>query len=70
MGGNEKLSKAGYTIFTNALGNAGFVGAMTNGGGASILAHDSVLGRMTKDAVLTARRRRRKRSSRRARRCA
>jgi glyoxylase-like metal-dependent hydrolase (beta-lactamase superfamily II) len=49
VGGNEKLSKAGYTIFTNAIGNAGFAGAMTSGGAASILAHDSVLGRMTKD---------------------
>jgi glyoxylase-like metal-dependent hydrolase (beta-lactamase superfamily II) len=49
VGGNEKLAKAGYTIFTNAIGNAGFAGAMTNGGTASILAHESVLNRMTKD---------------------
>ena len=49
MGGNEKLSKAGFTIFTNALGNTGFVGAMTNGGAAAILAHESVLSRMTKE---------------------
>ena len=48
VGGNEKLSKAGFTIFTNALGNTGFVGAMTNGGAAAILAHESVLSRMTK----------------------
>jgi glyoxylase-like metal-dependent hydrolase (beta-lactamase superfamily II) len=48
VGGNEKLSKAGYTIFTNALGNAGFASSMTSGGAASILAHDSVLGRMSK----------------------
>jgi cyclase len=48
VGGNEKLAKAGYTIFTNALGNAGFAGAMTSGGAASILAHESVLGRMSK----------------------
>jgi len=48
VGGNEKLSKAGYTIFTNAIGNAGFAGAMTSGGAAAILAHDSVLNRMTK----------------------
>ena len=47
VGGNEKLSRAGYTIFTNALGNAAAVAAMTNGGGASILAHDSVLRRMS-----------------------
>jgi glyoxylase-like metal-dependent hydrolase (beta-lactamase superfamily II) len=49
VGGNEKLAKAGYTIFTNALGNAGFAGAMTNGGAAAILAHESVLSRMTQD---------------------
>ena len=49
VGGNEKLAKSGYTIFTNAIGNAGFAGAMTSGGAASILAHDSVLARMTKD---------------------
>jgi len=47
VGGNEKLSRAGYTIFTNALGNAAAVQAMTNGGGASILSHDSVLRRMS-----------------------
>jgi len=47
VGGNEKLSRAGYTIFTNALGNAATVQAMTNGGGASILSHDSVLRRMS-----------------------
>jgi cyclase len=47
VGGNEKLARAGYTIFTNALGNAATVQAMTNGGGASILSHDSVLRRMS-----------------------
>jgi cyclase len=47
VGGNEKLDKAGYTIFTNALGNPAAVQAMTNGGGASILSHDSVLRRMS-----------------------
>ena len=50
VGGNEKLARAGYTIFTNALGNAATVQAMTNGGGASILSHDSVLRRMTDSA--------------------
>jgi cyclase len=50
VGGNEKLAKAGFTIFTNALGNTGFVGSMTNGGAAAILAHESVLNRMTKAA--------------------
>ena len=49
VGGNEKLAKSGYTIFTNALGNAGFAGAMTSGGAAAILAHESVLSRMAKD---------------------
>jgi cyclase len=47
VGGNGKLAKAGKTIFTNALGNTGFGNEMTNGGGASILAHDSVLRRMS-----------------------
>src|SRR5262245_27931356 len=45
VGGHEKLAKAGYTIFTNALGNPAALQAMT-GGGASILSHDSVLRRM------------------------
>ena len=47
VGGNGKVSKAGLTIFTNALGNPGFANAMTNGGGAAILAHDSILKRMS-----------------------
>ena len=68
VGGNEKLSRAGYTIFTNALGNAAAVAAMTNGGGASILSHDSVLRRMSSDTGEVPERRacRRRRSSRRA----
>src|SRR5215467_9566638 len=45
VGGNEKLARAGYTIFTNALGNPAALQAMT-GGGASILSHDSILRRM------------------------
>jgi cyclase len=45
--GNGKLAKSGLTIFTNALGNTGLANAMTNGGGASILAHDSILKRMS-----------------------
>ncbi len=40
VAGNEKLAKAGYTIFTNALGGGA---GLPNGGGASILSHDSVL---------------------------
>jgi glyoxylase-like metal-dependent hydrolase (beta-lactamase superfamily II) len=47
VGGNEKLAKAGMTIFTNALGNAGVAGTFTNGGAAAILAHESVLRRMS-----------------------
>jgi glyoxylase-like metal-dependent hydrolase (beta-lactamase superfamily II) len=44
VGGNEKLAKAGYTIFTNALGGGA---GLPNGGGASILSHDSVLRRIS-----------------------
>lgn len=47
VGGNGNLSKAGVTIFTNLLGNPALAAAMTNGGGASIMAHDSVLRRMS-----------------------
>ena len=47
VSGNARLAQAGLTIFTNALGNVNFVNAMTNGGGASILAHDSILKRMS-----------------------
>jgi cyclase len=47
VGGNGKLSKSGLTIFTNLLGNPALAAAMTNGGGASIMAHDSVLRRMS-----------------------
>jgi cyclase len=47
VGGNEKLAKAGFTIFTNALGNNGVAGTFTNGGTAAILAHESVLRRMS-----------------------
>ena len=47
VGGNGKLAKSGLTIFINALGNANFGNAMTNGGAASILAHESILRRMS-----------------------
>jgi cyclase len=47
VGGNGKLSKAGLTIFVNALGNTNLLNSMTNGGGAAILAHDSVLKKMS-----------------------
>jgi cyclase len=47
VGGNGKLAKAGLTIFINPLGNAEMLKAMTNGGGASILAHESILRRMS-----------------------
>ena len=45
VSGNEKLARAGYTIFTNALGGGQ---GLPNGGGASILSHDSVLREMSK----------------------
>jgi glyoxylase-like metal-dependent hydrolase (beta-lactamase superfamily II) len=47
VGGNGKLAKAGRTIFTNVLGNAALADAMTNGGAAAILAHNSILDRMS-----------------------
>jgi cyclase len=47
VGGNGKLAKAGKTIFTNVLGNVALADAMTNGGAAAILAHDSILQRMS-----------------------
>ncbi len=47
VGGNGKLAKAGRTIFTNVLGNQDVANAMTNGGAAAILAHDSILRRMS-----------------------
>src|SRR5580698_1481926 len=47
VGGNGKLAKAGRTIFTNVLGNAALASAMTNGGAAAILAHNSILDRMS-----------------------
>jgi glyoxylase-like metal-dependent hydrolase (beta-lactamase superfamily II) len=47
VGANGKLAKTGHTIFTNALGTGGFNDAMTNGGAAQILAHDSILNRMS-----------------------
>ena len=47
VGGNAKLAAAGQTIFTNVLGNPDTAKAMTNGGAASILAHDSILQRMS-----------------------
>ena len=47
VSGNAKLAKPGLTVFTNPLGNSTFTNAMTNGGGASILAHGSILKRMS-----------------------
>src|SRR5207244_12199028 len=47
VGGNDKVAKAGFTIFTNALGNTGTAGTFTNGGAAAVLAHESVLKRMS-----------------------
>ncbi len=47
VGGNAKVAKAGQTIFINLLGNGGLASAMTNGGAAAILAHDSIMRRMS-----------------------
>ena len=49
VGGNARLAKAGQTIFTNLLGGGGggLAQAMTNGGAAQIVAHDSVMRRMS-----------------------
>ncbi len=54
VGGNAKVAKAGKTIFTNVLGNAALSAAMTNGGAAAILAHDSILQRMSAPSGKTA----------------
>jgi cyclase len=54
VGGNAKLAKAGRTIFTNVLGNPALTEAMTNGGAAAILAHDSILQRMSAPTGKTA----------------
>jgi len=54
VGGNAKLSKAGKTIFTNVLGNPALAEAMTNGGAAAILSHDSILQRMSAPTGKTA----------------
>jgi len=54
VGGNGKVAKAGKTIFTNVLGNPALTEAMTNGGAAAILAHDSILRRMSAPTGKTA----------------
>jgi cyclase len=54
VGGNGKLAKAGRTIFTNVLGNPALADAMTNGGAAAILAHDSIMQRMSAPTGKTA----------------
>jgi glyoxylase-like metal-dependent hydrolase (beta-lactamase superfamily II) len=53
VGGNEKLSKAGLTLFPGAVGGggvgggAGLADVVANSGGAAILAHDNVTQRMS-----------------------
>jgi len=54
VGGNGKLAKAGQTIFINLLGGGGLASATANGGGAAILAHDSILQRMSAPTGKTA----------------
>lgn len=51
---NGKLAKAGQTIFINLLGGGGLANATANGGGAAILAHDSILQRMSAPSGKTA----------------
>jgi cyclase len=49
-GNNAALSKAGVTIISGTAGNGVFTeDAITNGGAASVFAHDNVLGRMRDD---------------------
>jgi glyoxylase-like metal-dependent hydrolase (beta-lactamase superfamily II) len=48
VGGNEKLSKAGTTVLSGAIGQRGIdEDVLTNGGAASVLAHENVLQRMS-----------------------
>jgi glyoxylase-like metal-dependent hydrolase (beta-lactamase superfamily II) len=48
VGGNQKLSKAGATVLSGAIGQRGIdEDTLTNGGAASILAHENVLQRMS-----------------------
>jgi cyclase len=47
VGGNGAVAKAGQTIFINLLGGGGLAAATSNGGAAAILAHDSILQRMS-----------------------
>ena len=69
VGGNEKLSKSRLHHLHQCPRQRGDGQAMTNGGGASILSHDSVLRRMStgKDARIRAAPGPTRRSSRRAR---
>ena len=48
VGGNDKLARAGLTVF-GTVGNAALGGVITNNGGAAILAHESVAERMSAD---------------------
>jgi cyclase len=49
VGGNEKLSKAGLTVFAAAAVPGGLGGVVTNNGAAAIMAHESVTLRMSAD---------------------
>jgi glyoxylase-like metal-dependent hydrolase (beta-lactamase superfamily II) len=46
VGGNEKLARAGLTLFPGG-GGGGLASVVTNSGGAAILAHDNVVQRMS-----------------------
>jgi glyoxylase-like metal-dependent hydrolase (beta-lactamase superfamily II) len=53
VGGNATLSKAGLTIISGAIGQHGLgEDVITNGGAASILAHENVLQRMSESGGL------------------
>ena len=54
VGGNAKVSKSGFTIFINPMGDPESLKVMTNGGAAAILAHNSILQRMSAPTGKTA----------------
>jgi glyoxylase-like metal-dependent hydrolase (beta-lactamase superfamily II) len=47
VGGNERLARAGLTVFQGGGGGAGLASLVANNGGAAILAHDNVTQRMS-----------------------
>jgi len=52
VGGNPKLSKAGVSVLSGSVGNPGITEDMiNNGGAASVLAHENVLTRMSRESL-------------------